>query len=160
MAPERTPAKKGVGGALARKLGPFPVWVWALIVTALILGYVWFKASRSQQQSTPADTAGQGQVPQFVNQTFVQPGPPGPPDEDTGGDDDDDKGGHLPHGEPPPIKVPPMHRHHPKPPQPRNPPPTVGGHGGQGGGGKGPPPRRKRHHKVRPPHIVHGRGRP
>src|SRR5215475_4103803 len=130
MAPERAaPRKRGFGGALAHKLGPFPVWVWALIVTAIILGYVWFKASRSQDTGTQSPGPGEGQVPQFVNQTFVSPGPPGPPDEDDDDDDDDFPRSH-------PIPGPGPRPPHPKPPHPRPPRP---GPRPPGGGGQPPP---------------------
>jgi hypothetical protein len=88
MPPERTePQRKGLKGTLTRKIGPLPTWVWVLIVVAIILVWVVLKQRKGRQQAEPARVSA-GQVPQFVNQTFTNVGPPGPPDEDEDEDED------------------------------------------------------------------------
>lgn len=64
------------GNVLTRKLGPLPTWAWILIAAALVFGVAWWR----QRSKPSSDTAGSGQVPQFVNQTYVSPEPPGRPD--------------------------------------------------------------------------------
>jgi hypothetical protein len=56
-----------------RKLGPLPTWGWIGIVGGLIV--VWAMYSRSKASSTAASTTPSGipadQVPDFINQTYV-----------------------------------------------------------------------------------------
>jgi len=62
---------------LTRKLGPLPMWAWTSIVLIIVIGYsLW---SNKKAAATAAATASQtdaSQVPQFVNQTYVNPTPP------------------------------------------------------------------------------------
>ncbi len=82
-APARAPAKRD--NVFTRKIGPLPMWVWLVLGIALIAAYVYYRNSKANAAAAqPATTtAGAGQVPQFVNQTFttVQPPvvPPPPP---------------------------------------------------------------------------------
>jgi hypothetical protein len=93
MAPEAPAApaapaapSRGQGSAehnpLKRKIGPLPTWVWVIIVAAALLGWSLYRSrtsSASPGTDTTGDTTDASQVPQFVNQTFVQPGPPSAP---------------------------------------------------------------------------------
>ena len=132
MAEPQPPAKRG--NFLTRKHGPLPMWAYIVIAVGLLVALAWWKTRQSSQQSQdsgPSSAAGSGQVPQFVNQTYVQPGPPNSEKPD----DDDDKhkrhhrGGHRPH----------RRSHEPEPV--RHPGGTGGGHL-PGGGTFGPPPQR------------------
>ncbi len=75
------------GNVFTRKLGPLPMWAWMGIGLAVALGYYFWKNNLSSSgSSTPNQTTASSQVPQFVNQTYVQgtppvvaPGPPPPP---------------------------------------------------------------------------------
>jgi hypothetical protein len=56
--------------------------VWVVIVAAVILVWVVYKnrtSTAASSSGTTGDTVDASQVPQFVNQTFVQPGPPSAP---------------------------------------------------------------------------------
>ena len=160
-APQPQPSSGGGGikGMLTHKFGPLPMWIWALLVAAIILGYVVIKGRGSQQQPTTGATAGACEVPQFVNQTFTSVSPPPAADQDGDEDkgkgkseDDDNDADDRPHSHP--LGKPP----HPKPPHRR--PVPVPPEKGQPGGGKGGPPRRKTHGPpMRPPHRVHRRKR-
>jgi hypothetical protein len=77
-----TPASSGGGklGIWKKKYGPLPLWGWALILLAAILGYLYYKnrnsASTTASATTASDTTGAGQIPQFVNQTYTTVTPP------------------------------------------------------------------------------------
>jgi hypothetical protein len=155
--PAREPRKKGLKGALTHKLGPLPMWVWVVIVAAIILLWVvWKNKTGASQQQGPSSTAGAGQVPQFVNQTFTSPGPPPAADQD--GDEDKDRQPPKPQQFPDPGLPP-----HPKPPGRRPPPddddtgtgrtggPPFGRGGGSGPPGRGGEPRRRRRRRRRRP---------
>lgn len=78
------------------KLGPLPMWAWMGIGLAIALGYYFWKQNKSNSSTSPPDqTTAASQIPQFVNQTFTNSGPPStpapPPPVDT--DTDKDKGG-------------------------------------------------------------------
>lgn len=69
-----------------KKIGPLPLWAWMGIGLAVALGYYYWRQNKAS--STASQTAGsstgttdQNLIPQFVNQTYVQGGPPeqGPP---------------------------------------------------------------------------------
>ena len=72
----------GGGNVFTRKIGPLPMWAWVAIVSAVILGYAYWKNRQSGSTASQSSTANASQVPQFVNQTYttVQPpsAPPGP----------------------------------------------------------------------------------
>jgi|SRR5215469_968388 len=106
----RTGRKENV---FTRKIGPLPMWVWLLIVAAIIIAWALFagKKKKNQQAQAASARAGAGQVPQFVNQTFVGPEPPEPPEPEPRrkkhhrrdrdhDDDDDDRKYHRPPPEP------------------------------------------------------------
>ena len=89
MAPERTapprePQRKGLKGALTRKIGPLPTWVWIIIVAAIILAYVVWKNSKAKKSGKGRGFRPGGAAPRFVNQRHRNPHPPGPPDEQLG----------------------------------------------------------------------------
>lgn len=81
-APEPAPRPSGGPSILTRQYGPLPLWAWLAIGLAAAIGYkVW--QSHSASSKTAADTSGtatdtSSQVPQFVNQTYVNPSPPSP----------------------------------------------------------------------------------
>ena len=77
VAEPQAPARKG--NVLTRKIGPLPTWAWVLIGAAIVIGYAVIAGRSKKQEPSPA-RAGAGQVPQFVNQTFVSPEPPEPPE--------------------------------------------------------------------------------
>lgn len=106
------------GGGIGRKIGPLPLWGWAVIVGVLVLVYAYYKKSKSTTaaaSTTAANSPGgvdASLVPQFINQTYDNSTPPpapnitvtnnippAPPDVET----------------PPPTLTPPT----PKPPTPR-----------------------------------------
>lgn len=136
MADAKPPAKKG-GNFLTRKHGPLPTWAYIVIAVGLLVALAWWKTRQSskQQSAKPESAAsGSGKVPQFVNQTYVQPGPPSSEKPD----DDDDK--HRRHHK----GLRPHRRgggsHDPEPV--RHPGGTGTGGGLPGGGTFGPPPQR------------------
>lgn len=66
---------------LQKKLGPFPVWVWAALVLGIVVLYImWRNRSQSQSSGTNAMTdtglTSAAQIPQFVNQTYTNSSPP------------------------------------------------------------------------------------
>lgn len=78
-----TPAEGSGSGTFTRKLGPLPMWAWLAIGTGLlVIVYTWKKnqAASSGNNSTDSEAATQSesdnQIPQFVNQTYVQNYPP------------------------------------------------------------------------------------
>jgi hypothetical protein len=108
-----TPKGKGLG----KKVGPFPLWGWA-VAAAGAVGVAYYlnkkkkaaqsakpttQATMSAYPGTPAVGTLASQVPQFVNQTYTNPTPPAvtqtvtttnnpppvPPPPHKGGDDDD-----------------------------------------------------------------------
>lgn len=82
-APESPPASSG-GSAFTRKFGPLPLWGWMAVGLALALIYYFWRQNQANQAANSASSASTGtvdtsQVPQFVNQTVVQPTPPTEP---------------------------------------------------------------------------------
>jgi hypothetical protein len=88
-APEPTtgpPAKRSGSGKLGvwgKKYGPLPAWGWAALGLVIILGVLYLKnrnsAATSPSTTTADTTAGAGQIPQFVNQTYTTVTPPSAP---------------------------------------------------------------------------------
>jgi hypothetical protein len=76
--PAAPPSPRGGGNVLTRKIGPLPTWAWVAIVSALLIGYAYWR--NKQSSSATADTSATGtdasQVPQFVNQTYTSVTPP------------------------------------------------------------------------------------
>jgi hypothetical protein len=70
----------GTANIFTRKFGPLPMWAWMAIVLALALVYsIWKKnksASSTNTQAASASSESADQIPQFVNQTYVQTTPP------------------------------------------------------------------------------------
>jgi len=86
-APEGAPSSSG-GLAFTRKLGPLPMWAWLGIGLALLLVVYTWKNNKaaSADTTTAADTStDSSQIPQFINQTYVQnmPGTTPPPSSGT-----------------------------------------------------------------------------
>lgn len=69
------------GNTFSRKVGPLPMWAWLLIgVALLVVVYTWKKnQTANTSSSTDATTTSSDQIPQYVNQTYVQNFPPGTP---------------------------------------------------------------------------------
>lgn len=64
----------------SRRYGPLPLWAW-LVIGAGFLVVLWYRnQSANQNQNASTSTADQStadsQIPQFVNQTYVQASPP------------------------------------------------------------------------------------
>lgn len=122
-----TATTKPKGGVLTRKLGPLPMWGWMAIVGVLVLLYSYYSKSKAQSTASTSaqDAAGQGAggvdaslVPQFVNQTYVQSGPPTAPsvtvnntvpDTDTGDTEPSHNPGPGQHK--PPTRAPSVHQY-------------------------------------------------
>src|SRR5215469_1481095 len=113
MAAPQAPAGRKEN-VFTRHIGPLPMWVWLVIVGAVVVGWAWYR-NRSQPASSVSGTSA-SQVPQFVNQTYTTVQPPSPPGstttdtDDTDTDDDDDRRKHKP-GKHPTHR--PVKRHHP-----------------------------------------------
>jgi LysM repeat protein len=78
------PKSGGKLGVWAKKYGPLPLWGWAAIGLVIILGVLYLKnkssATTADAAAQTADTtAGAGQIPQFVNQTYTTVQPPSAP---------------------------------------------------------------------------------
>jgi len=61
---------KGIGASLTRKLGPLPVWAWALIVFA----GVWYYRNKTSQESGTGTGSVTPTPPTPQDQTVLQPG--------------------------------------------------------------------------------------
>ena len=74
------PGSTGGGNFLTRKLGPLPIWAWALMALAgAIAFYVYQKKNSSAAVSPAAANAGttnSSLIPQFVNQVYTNGSPP------------------------------------------------------------------------------------
>ena len=57
--------------ALRQRFGPFPVWVWLALITALGLTYYLYERRKNPPAATTADAAGTGQIPQVVSQDTI-----------------------------------------------------------------------------------------
>jgi LysM repeat protein len=84
-APERTTSG---GNVFTRKIGPLPMWAWMGILLGVAGVYYMIKSKKSSSssstdQSTATNNTPGGVdsslVPQFVNQTYVNPTPPAAP---------------------------------------------------------------------------------
>lgn len=84
QAPETggAPARAGGSklGVWGKKMGPLPVWGWAGIVLAVVIGYMYYKNKNSAASTTgssaAAGTTSASQIPEFVNQTYTTVTPP------------------------------------------------------------------------------------
>lgn len=83
---ETAPERTGGGNRLTQKLGPFPVYVWLLIVLGLAIAFYFYKKNQagsaaSQNAATNNSPGGvdSSLVPQFINQTYVENNPPPAP---------------------------------------------------------------------------------
>lgn len=55
------PAGKGIGGKLGKKLGPLPVWGWALVgVTAAVVAYRWYAAKQAASSAAASSSTAVG----------------------------------------------------------------------------------------------------
>ena len=106
------------------RLGPLPMWLWVVIIGAVIVGWSLYKSRTSgggsQQQDTTGTDTPASDVPQFVNQTYTTVQAPNVQDNDDTGPVR--VGPHPP--EPPmyhpPTPKPPVRK--PVPPKPHVPP--------------------------------------
>jgi len=79
--PTPTPqAAKPSSGAWSRRYGPLPLWAWLMIGAGFLL-VLWYRNQSANQnanssQSTADQSTADSQIPQFVNQTYVQATPP------------------------------------------------------------------------------------
>lgn len=80
--PEGPPQRSSSGNVFMRQIGPMPLWGWMGIGLAIALGYYFWKQNSSKSASTNTTTGSttgtdvSGQIPQFVNQTYVSGTPP------------------------------------------------------------------------------------
>jgi hypothetical protein len=70
-----------------QKIGPLPMWAWVAVIGGALIAYRLYASHKAANTAAQTDTSSvpADQVPQFVNQTYVQttapvstPGPPGP----------------------------------------------------------------------------------
>lgn len=88
-APQRESRRRGgFVSTFTTRIGPLPMWVWLVIVAAILIAWRLYSAKTSATAQTTQDTGTSAEdVPQFVNQTYTTvtppmagpPGPPGPP---------------------------------------------------------------------------------
>lgn len=87
-APETPGREPGGGSPFTRKFGPLPLWGWMAVGLAIALAYYWIRQNKANSAAANASTdtgtsSGSvdvsGQIPQFVNQTYVQGTPPQAP---------------------------------------------------------------------------------
>jgi hypothetical protein len=83
-APNSGPSMGPQGGNFfSKRLGPLPVWAWmGILIVGVIMYYFWQKnqtssSSGSGTSGTGTSTTDSSLVPQFVNQVYTQPTPPG-----------------------------------------------------------------------------------
>ena len=57
--------------ALRAKFGPFPVWIWLALITALGLTYYLYERRKNPAAASTADMSGTGQVPEVVSQDTI-----------------------------------------------------------------------------------------
>lgn len=78
--PETTPTRSN---PFLKRLGPLPLWGWMGVGLALALAYYFWKQKTNAANQAAVDTTGSvdvsGQIPQFVNQTYVTAAPPQAP---------------------------------------------------------------------------------
>ena len=71
------------------RLGPLPMWLWVVIIGAVIVGWSLYKSRTSgggsQQQDTTGTDTPASDVPQFVNQTYTTVQAPNVQDNDDTG---------------------------------------------------------------------------
>ena len=89
-APPRTSSRRE--NVFTRKIGPLPMWAWVAIVSAVILGYAYWKNRQSSSSQAQPATTDASQVPQFVNQTYTTVQPPSEPSITPGSTDTDTSG--------------------------------------------------------------------
>jgi LysM repeat protein len=77
-APER-PARGG-GNVFTTKLGPLPMWAWAAIASAVLIGWAYYRNKQAASATAANSSAGAStpasDIPQFVNQTYTTVTPP------------------------------------------------------------------------------------
>lgn len=75
--PSASGGKLGVWG---KKMGPLPAWGWAAILLTGVIVFMYYKNKNSANTATSTNTADNSvaasQIPQFVNQTYVNGTPP------------------------------------------------------------------------------------
>lgn len=113
-------AQGGIKGVFGRKIGPLPTWAWIVIVASVIIGWAYLKA-RGSKTSTRASSTPASAIPEFVNQTYVQPQPPVAYRPDHDDDKDEDESDRRRHKR----RHPTHHKHHhsERPPDHKNVPP-------------------------------------
>ena len=88
-APEAPPSRgSGAGGLFTQKIGPLPMWAWVAVIGGGLIAWRLYASHKAAATTAQTDTSSvpADQVPQFVNQTYVQttaptsqsPGPAGP----------------------------------------------------------------------------------
>jgi len=121
-----------------RKIGPMPMWAWVAIISAVIIGYAYWKNKQATSSSAPGTATTSAQVPQFVNQTYTTVTPPAAPPPGPSDHDKDDERHHRhrkhPRRRPHPTNPGPPPNIYLGPPPHIEPPPAR-----MGGGGTGPP---------------------
>ena len=81
-APPRSSRGGKITQTLTTRIGPLPMWVWVVIAGGILVAW---RLYASKQQAATQDTSATDtgvpadQVPQFVNQVYTSPNPPGAP---------------------------------------------------------------------------------
>ena len=75
------PTRPSSGGkkenVFTHKFGPLPMWAWVAIISAVLIGYYYWKNKKAASQTPTVPDA--SQVPQFVNQVYTNVTPPTAP---------------------------------------------------------------------------------
>lgn len=76
--PDSPPRSDSGGGSnfWTRKLGPLPMWAWIAIGSALLVIVYSYKKNQSTQNQSTDTGVDSSQIPQFINQTYVNTQPP------------------------------------------------------------------------------------
>jgi LysM repeat protein len=75
----------GISETLNKKWGPFPVWLYLVVVGLIIFLFIYMKRKNSgASSSTTTDTVSQSTRPPFINQVYTNTSPPeqSAPDQD------------------------------------------------------------------------------
>jgi hypothetical protein len=87
-APEAPSSRSSGGNVFTQRIGPLPMWAWVAVIGGALIAWRLYSSHKSAAATAQTDTSSvpADQVPQFVNQTYVQttaptsqsPGPQGP----------------------------------------------------------------------------------
>jgi hypothetical protein len=74
-----TRSSSGSSNVFTRKIGPLPMWGWMAIGLVVAVAYYFYEKNKSSSQTPTPSAEAADQIPQFVNQTYVQTNPPAAP---------------------------------------------------------------------------------